>query len=478
MKNKLLSVTIIILLGIIAAFSFSACNNTETPPERKLERIEIASGSEESYKTEYVLGDELDVAGLSINAIYSNGDTEPVSVGRTMVADFDSSTPIEQLVLIITYQGKTTQYNVKIRGPESIRVKSTDHKIDYNVDETLDVSNLVIEADFGSGIKKDIIVTADMVDGFDSSAAKNNLPLTISYGGRNVQYDIKIIAPVDEPETIAIISDTHKTQYELDEDFDISGLEIEVQYNSGAVDVMPVTSDMVSGFDSSSYAVDQVVTVSYGDLSVSYLVNIGKATSFSVLLGNGKTLYRIGETLNTEGIKIALSFSFSDEKVILDIEPSWIKGFDSSKVEIALRLDVEYEVWKSKFSNEKKILSREFYVSITSGDIYMISDVEITDMEGNPYTPPRGDGALESYANSFIELRSRIFQQVIREKGAFAALGGYWSMENDKLVLDFFSKIYECTFEDDTIILPPFEMKGWFEEPSYLVTLTFTLSTM
>nr|WP_325256997.1 S-layer homology domain-containing protein [uncultured Oscillibacter sp.] len=72
------------------------------------------SVSSTAHKTEYTAGESLDVTGLTIEAVYSNGDRRTVPVTADMVSGFDSSAPAESQTLTITYEGKSTSYAVRI----------------------------------------------------------------------------------------------------------------------------------------------------------------------------------------------------------------------------------------------------------------------------------------------------------------------------------------------------------------------------
>ncbi len=68
------------------------------------------------HKTEYRVGDPLDVTGLTIEAVYSNGDRRTVPVMADMVSGFDSSVAAERQTLTIRYESQTATYTVKITG--------------------------------------------------------------------------------------------------------------------------------------------------------------------------------------------------------------------------------------------------------------------------------------------------------------------------------------------------------------------------
>ena len=85
---------------------------------------------------------------------------------------------------------------------QSISVNSTAHKTKYRVGDPLDVTGLTIEAVYSDGSKRTVPVTADMVSGFDSSAAAESQTLTILCEGQTAAYTVKITAS-EQPGTPA-----------------------------------------------------------------------------------------------------------------------------------------------------------------------------------------------------------------------------------------------------------------------------------
>ncbi len=76
-------------------------------------------------KTEYKVGDSLDVTGLSILAINNDGSQETVSVTSDMVRGFDSSAIVEKQTLTITYEGKTATYDISIARADGLEIAET-----------------------------------------------------------------------------------------------------------------------------------------------------------------------------------------------------------------------------------------------------------------------------------------------------------------------------------------------------------------
>lgn len=77
---------------------------------------------------------------------------------------------------------------------------------------------------------------------------------------------------------VSIISTDYKIAYQVGDSLDVAGLTIKVNYSDGSSQTVPVTANMVSGFDSSQAVANQILTISYGGQTVSYEIQITQST--------------------------------------------------------------------------------------------------------------------------------------------------------------------------------------------------------
>lgn len=170
----------------------------------------------------------------------------------------------------------TTISEIEVFGTEkgvvSLSVSSVSHKTVYYVNETLDVSGLTLLAEYADGNSETVSVTENMVSGFDSSAPAANRTLTVTYGGKTVTFDVEIRER--ELTGISVTSPADKLVYTEGEDLDVSGLKITAVYNVGDPEVLSVTEDMISGFDSSLATEEQELTVTYKGKTTTYTIRI------------------------------------------------------------------------------------------------------------------------------------------------------------------------------------------------------------
>ena len=230
-------------------------------------------------KTQYEIGDELDLTGLVVTAHYSDGSE--AAVEDYEVSGFDSSTAGEKTITV-TYQDKTTTFtvNVKEAAPvvtlESITV-SGPTKTEYKIGEELDLTGLVVTAHYSTG--DEATVTGYEVSGFDSSTAGEKT-ITVTYQGKTAAFKVTVKEtekPVVTLESITISGPT-KTEYKIGDKLDLTDLVVIAHYSDGSY--QEVTDYEVSGFDSAA-AGEKTVTVTYQGETVSFKITVKEDTASS-----------------------------------------------------------------------------------------------------------------------------------------------------------------------------------------------------
>ena len=281
-------------------------------------------------KTQYEIGDELDLTGLVVTAHYSDGSE--AAVEDYEVSGFDSSTAGEKTITV-TYQDKTTTFtvNVKEAAPvvtlESITV-SGPTKTEYEIGDELDLTGLVVTAHYSDG--SEVAVEDYEVSGFDSSTAGEKT-ITVTYQDKTTTFtvNVKEAAPVVTLESITVSGPT-KTEYKIGEELDLTGLVVTAHYSTG--DEATVTGYEVSGFDSST-AGEKTITVTYQGKTAAFKVTVKETEKPVVTLesitisGPNKTEYKIGDKLDLTGLVVIAHYSDGSYQEVTDYE---VSGFDSA----------------------------------------------------------------------------------------------------------------------------------------------------
>ena len=239
-------------------------------------------------KTTYNHGDALDLTGGVINLTYEDSTTGTLDISNATItesdgssvnmspASYDSTNKVDKtLKITYTKDGKTGTVNYPItivNDVKSITVHSTNHKVNYNVNDTLDVTNLEILVTRATGTPEVKSVTADMVTGFSSTSENTALPLTISYTENGITKTVDYNVSVTDTVTAISLNGTNPDKVKYGEELDLSGVTIEVTKGSGKT-TENVLSSMISGFNKNTLG-KQTVTVTYGGKTATFEVTV------------------------------------------------------------------------------------------------------------------------------------------------------------------------------------------------------------
>ena len=191
---------------------------------------------------------------MQVMAVYSDYSVETV----TDYAVTPLQNAIGEQTVTLTYEGMTASFNVTVGKGEltGLTLENAPNKRRYQVGEALDLSGMILVATYDSGY-------TEYVTDCDAEANLNEegytVPVTLSYGGKSVSYNVRVTAPVLMGINISKTPD--KIQYLPGEAFDPTGMTVTAFYNDGSE--RQVTDYTVSPMDAQGGV--QQLTVSWQD---------------------------------------------------------------------------------------------------------------------------------------------------------------------------------------------------------------------
>ena len=143
---------------------------------------------------------------------------------------------------------------------------------EYELNETLNLDGGKILVEYTDDTEEEIVMTPEIVSGFDSSTAGTKT-LTVTYGGCTAAFTIDVKGEAVESvlESIRISRQPDKTKYKTGEKLDLTGMAVEAVYSDGTVNV--ITDYTVSGFDKSKTG-EQIVVVTYKGKTAEFKVTV------------------------------------------------------------------------------------------------------------------------------------------------------------------------------------------------------------
>ena len=259
-------------------------------------------------KTQYVVGQSLDLTGLVVTGTYNDGTSAPITITSANISGFDSNTTGSKTVTV-TVDSKTATFNVDIivKALTGIAVIIQPTKTQYVIGQSLDLTGLVVTGTNNDGTTAVMTITSENISGFDSNStgSKN---VTVTVDGKTATFNVYIIAKALN--VIAVTNQPTKTQYVVGQSLDLTGLVVTGTYNDGTSAPMTITSANISGFESNTTG-SKTVTVTVGGKTVTFnAIIIAKAlTGIAVTNKPTKTQYVVGQSLDLTGLVVTGTYN-------------------------------------------------------------------------------------------------------------------------------------------------------------------------
>ena len=369
-----------------------------------------------SPKTEYEYGDSLELSGLSILITRPSGNQNiDLTNEKVQVTGYDPHIIGNQMITISYDRQVVTTYEIKVTNPIDLVSIENLPKTSYEVGEELDVTGGTILVTRRDGSTNSILITKDMVTGFDSSNTinKQTLTVTIEIEGTDytVNYDISIVDPIAS----IVIQDMPKTNYLYGDSLNVTGGTILVTTGSGDTKIIPITNTMVTEenglpFDSTNLT-PRNLKVTYGSKTVTYPIQVSDYIVDVILTPPSKITYNYGETLDVTGGSIEKVMASGTKVAAISLTDSKVEvtGFDNTKIGNQV-VYVTYKEGGKSYQKQYGVTVEDPIVSITLdttnvpltyhyGENLDLSKAEltVTYLSGNAETVPVTTGMISGY---------------------------------------------------------------------------------
>ncbi|MCB7388694.1 bacterial Ig-like domain-containing protein, partial [Bariatricus massiliensis] len=312
-----------------------------TVTARVLDKLVITGEAKKDYKE----GESFDPTGLTVTAVYDNGDEEVIDLADCTIAPDPLTEADTKVTISYTEDGETKSADyegltvTKEEAPEEPRILTSikitgDAKKDYKEGESFDPTGLTVTAVYDNG-DEEVIDLADCTIAPDP-LTEADTKVTISYTEdgetKSADYEGLTVTKEEAPEepriltSIKITGDAKK-DYKEGESFDPTGLTVTAVYDNGDEEVIDL-ADCTIAPDPLTEA-DTKVTISYTEdgetKSADYeglTVTKEEApeeprilTSIKVT-GDAKKDYKEGESFDPTGLTVTAVYDNGDEEVI------------------------------------------------------------------------------------------------------------------------------------------------------------------
>ena len=351
-------------------------------------------------ETKYKYGEDFKISNLKLNIHKLSGDVT-IPVTQDMIKGYEKNKLGSQVVKI-EYEGQTiTTINVEVIDYVQSVIITPPSKVEYNYGESLNLDGAKITKIMASNPSKpeEIIVTSSMISGYTSTKiGKQNV--TITYVDDKTYTKDFVVTVKDTISEISLNDKDFKKIYKYGDNLDLSNLSINVKYNSGKTENIPVTTGMISGYNPQKLG-DQELTIIYNEKSLKTSVTIKDYIKDIKLTPPTKNEYKINESLSLAGssIKVVMEDgTIRNEKITKDMITGYEKTTPGQQMITVTYKDDKQNTYTGYFSvtvGEDYIKEMKF-VSPTKKQ-YIIGDT--LDLTGGSITEVYASGKLGNKYN-------------------------------------------------------------------------------
>ena len=277
-----------------------------------LSGIEITEGP---TKTDYFVGDYLDLTGMKVNKVYSDLHKEEALEEEYTVSLTDRTLEASDTEFVVTLKDDPTMTASKAITVTPVQLDSITYedvpggKTSYVLGESFDKNSIEVTAHYND-VRKDKELSPEEYNVSPASftEAGEEVEVTISYTeGLNTKTATKIVEVVNkEIESIELVGEPTKTVYYAGESFDKSTVTVKAIYNDESTD------DNYTGYSvtpEGALAEGDEIVLSVGlltiDLSDKITVVADEVNSISVASDSEhKSSFNAGEEFSSAGLKL------------------------------------------------------------------------------------------------------------------------------------------------------------------------------
>ena len=303
--------------SFVAAAFLCGCNS-EVSESVNISGIEVSSVPK---KINYKNGEKLNLSGLEVKRNMTDGSSKillpeeySVDPAEGSVLKENGSMPVK-----IVSEGKTAFFPVYVEKPEVIETEKTfsvgleisglPEKKDYKIGESLNLAGLAVKMNKSDGtsvVLKEAEYTVEPAAG-TLLEEEGSVPVKISSEGKTAFFTVYVGKL--SLKRLRIVSFPEKTYYLSDEVFKIDGLSVMCDFDNGTSKELSYGEYYISVLNGESLndGFGQKITVSYGNVSAFFIINVSPSWDSAVIVDDGShkiPLSKFNEAKNLRTVTI------------------------------------------------------------------------------------------------------------------------------------------------------------------------------
>lgn len=204
------------------------------------------------------------------------------------------------------YMGKLPDISISITGLDALSITKQPTKTEYNIGDSFDPAGMVVKAVYSGGVAVEVESYTYPETAFET-AGQQQVTITYTQGGVSKTTTVDVTVSEAELDHIAITTAPAKTDYQVNENFDSTGMVVTAYYTDE-------TSNVINTYTLSHgklISTDENVTVSYNGKTALQPVSVtGRVlSSIAITVKPTKLTYAVGEYLDPTGMTVTATYN-------------------------------------------------------------------------------------------------------------------------------------------------------------------------
>lgn len=275
-------------------------------------------------KTNYYVGDTLDLTDGIVKVVYVSGKEEIKNITADMLSGFDMNTAGEQDV-VVSIAGASDTYTITVKERpvvESIEITSEPNKSVFAVGTEFDFTGAKAFVTYVGGESETVSLTTENTTGYNINHVGKQT-IVFALGGKSASFEIEVVGV--EIEKIVLTALPDKLDFIEGQELDLTGMVVTALMNNGFENII-AEGYTVSGY--SNVPGTYEITIAYREKTATFNVTVAKKKLLSLGINSlpDKLEYVSGQEFNANGMQIIATY---DNGNIVIAEDYTISGFDS-----------------------------------------------------------------------------------------------------------------------------------------------------
>jgi pectate disaccharide-lyase len=350
-------------------------------------------------KKEYIMEETLNLSGLKVEAVYSDGSKEELSEEDYIVTGFDSSQPGTNRIAI-NYNNAVEYVDLTIKklAVTGLEIKYFPAKTEYYIGDQFDSEGLVVVGEYNNGIKRELnkdqykltTTSGEPVTSFDNpgetviTVTSTETPDTST----NFRVEVKDAAVND----LKITQLPQKTLYFIGDELDLDGMVVYAAYSDGNEVRLMKNEYTVSSLDTAAAGEKEIVISYKGKTSILKVAVKEKELTGIQITKYPMTTYQTGQEMDMSNLEVSKIYDNQD-KEILSVDQYTV---DTSKFNSSSAGTYEVGI----IANDSSIMPISFNVSVREPVEYAWKNTRFGQSSGHDtnFTNIKEDGSIELVA--------------------------------------------------------------------------------